>query len=116
MCRRAGCILDKESPPGLVRSANETAACPALTVRPLLEHDQLNLKRYSPISPNYISEFTKLTLLVMIQNVTVGNYSLGYSVAWLFAVVVVIFKTSSHYYSYTKIIMLMPFIFISICL
>lgn len=116
MCRRAGCLLDKESAPGLVKSANETAACPAPTVRPLLEHDQLNLKRYSLISPNSVSEFTKLTLLVTIQNVTVGNYSLGYSVVWRLAVVVVIFKTGSRYSSYTQIIRLLPFVFISICL
>lgn len=116
MCRRAGCILDKESLPGPVRSANETAACPALTVQPLLKRDQLNLKQYSPISTNYLSEFPQLTLLVTIQHVTVGNYSLGYSVAWLLAVVVVIFKISFRYSSYTKIIMLLPFIFISICL
>lgn len=116
MYRTAGCVIDKESIPGLVKSANEMTAFLALTVQLLLRCEQFNLKLYSPTSPNCILEFTKLTLLVTMQNVKVGNYPLRFPVLLLFAIVVVIFKTSSHYSSYTKIIMLLPFIFIKICL
>lgn len=92
------------------------AAFLALTVQLLLKREQFNLKVYSPVSSNYILEFTKLTLLVTMQNVKVSDYSLRFPVLWLSAIVVVILKTSSHYSLYTKIIMLLPFIFITICL